>query len=377
MVGVLQAYRTGASPFGTVGNQSSILFDNIRANAGKRFQDEKTVIDSAAEENSKAIDAQNERYISVKAQINNANIAVENGQESIATIRTTLLEIRTPVALAAEDGEDPEFRAGEFDTKLNFINNEADTGGPAFNLVGNINRVDFTPNSIEYRNNLGAGSTTLTGTYAGSDYRIRAADGSYWIPELGTDSITHRSTLQGVVQKTTLSDGTEVEKTASTRNALNIVSYNETTKEVTFEVTFDPGLPPETVTGTLERHGLGLMPAWFYEGLETQGGRQRAFADIEKAEVELTSAEARLALAAAAVKKDSQKVDQALDSLTQDKVKVLNTQLTQTQELQIKTAQQVQAMFYNLQTLSSQQQNYIQAFAGFVRSPFFQINIRA
>jgi hypothetical protein len=377
VVGILQASQTGASPFGSVGTQSSVLFDNIRANAAKRFQDEKTVIDSAADESAKAIDAQNERYISVKAQINNANIAVENGQESIAAIRTALLEIRTPVALAAEEGEDPEFQAGTFDTKLNFINNEADTGGPAFNLVGNINRNDFTPNSIEYRNDLGAGATTLTGTYAGSDYRIRVADGSYWIPELGTDTITHRSELQGVIQTTTLSDGTEVDKTASTRNALQLVSYNATTQEVTFEVTFDPSLPPESVTGTLERHGLGVMPAWFYEGLETEAGRQRAFTDINKAEVELTSAEATLSQAAAAVKKDSQKVDQALDSLTQDKVKVLNTQLTETQELQIKTAQQIQAMFYNLQTLSSQQQNYIQAFAGFVRSPFLQINIRA
>jgi hypothetical protein len=377
VVGVLQAFQTGASPFGSVGNQSSILFDNIRANAAKRFQDEKSVIDQTAEEKSKAIDAENERYISVKAQVNNAKIAVENGQESIAAIRTHLLEIRTPVALAAEQGEDPELRAGEFDTKLNAINDEADTGGPAFNLVGNINRLDFTPNTIEYRNDLGAGSTTLVGTYAGSDYRIRAADGSYWIPELGTDTITHRSALQGVVQKTTLSDGTEIDKTASTRNALTLVSYNETTKEVTFEVTFDPGLPPETVTGTLERHGLGVMPAWFYEGLTTNAGRTRAFSDIEKAEIELTSAEAQLAQSVSAVKRDERKVDQALDSLTQDKTKVLTKQLTETQELQIKSQQQLMAMFNNLQNLSSQQQNYLQAFAGFVRSPFLQINIRA
>jgi len=375
VVGILQG--SGTQLFGTLPSQTNILLDNIRANVSERFQEEQKVIADAATARTQAIDAESERFISVKAQINNAKIAVENGQESIATIRNTLLAMRTTVALAGETGEDPEFRASEFDNQFNNINNEANSGGMLFNLTGNINRIDFSPNTIEYRNDLGIGQTTLTGTHAGSDYRIRAADGSYWIPELGTDTITHRSDVQGVVQKTTLSDGTVIDKTASTRNAVELVSYDEATGAITVEVTFDPGLPPETVSGTLQRDGIGIMPSWFYEGLAAQGDRSRAYAAIEKAEIELTSKEAVLSAAQAQVARDERKIDEAMDGLTKDKTKALTDQLTQTEELQIKAQQQIQAMYYNLENLSSQQQNYVQAFAGFVKSPFLQFSIRA
>ena len=375
MVGILQS--NGRQLFGSLPSNTNILLDNIRANTAERFQTERKAIEDSAKARTDAIDAESDRVITVKAQVNNAKIAVESGQESIDKIRNTFLELRTPVALSGQQGEDRKLKVEEFDAKVNSINNEADTGGPAFNLVGNINRIDFTPNTIEYRSDLGSANTKLTGTYAGSDYRIRAADGSYWIPELGTDSITHRSELQGIVQKTTLSDGTEIDQTASTRNALKLVSYDDKTHDITFQVTFDPGLPPQTVTGKLERYGNGIMGAWFYGGLTTEADRKRAFADIEKADAALTSSAADLAKASVLVKRDDHKVDQALNALTQDKSVALNDQLVRTQELQIKAQQQIQAMITNLDNLSSQQQNYITAFAGFVKSPFLQFNIRA
>jgi hypothetical protein len=375
VVGILQG--SGSQLFGTLPSQTNILLDNIRANTAERFQEEKKAVDDTAKARTDAIDAESERYISVKAQINNAKIAVENGQEGVQEVRNLLLGLRTTIALAGEQGEDAKFRAEEFDTKFNAINEEANAGGPLFNLTGNINRIDFSPNTIEYRSDLGIGQTTLTGTHIGSDYRIAAADGTYWIPELGTDTITQRSEIQGVIQKTTLSDGTVVDKTTSTRNGVKLISFNETTGAITIEVTFDPTQPPETVTGTLQRDGIGLMPAWFYNGLATAADRQRAFDAVTKAEIELTSRETALAKAAAQVAKDERKVDDAMEALTKEKSKALMDQLEQTQELQIKAQQQIQAMFYNLENLSTQQQNYIQAFAGFVRSPFLQFNIRA
>ncbi len=376
MVGILQ--NSGASSlFGSLPSQNNILLDNIRANTAERFAAEKQAIDDAATARSEAIDRENERYISVKAQINNAAIAVENGQESVDTVRNTLLELRTSIALAGEKGEDQALRAQQFDSQVNSINDEANSMGPLFNLVGAINRNDYSPNQIEYRNSLGATSTTLTGTHIGADYRIKANDGSYWIPDLGTDTIVHRSDIQGVIQKTTLSEGTVIEKMASTRNAVKLVSYDETTKDITIEVTFDPSLPPETVTGKLEGDGIGLMPAFFYDGLKTAAGRQRAFAAIEKAEIELTSRATSLTKNAAIVKKDNQKIDNELDRLTQDKTKSMVQQLNQTQELQIKAQQQLQAMQYNLENLQSVQQNYVQAFGGYVTSPFLQFSIKA
>ncbi|MBM3515745.1 MAG: hypothetical protein FJX59_18835 [Alphaproteobacteria bacterium] len=375
MVGILQG-ATGASLFPTAPSAQSVLLDQIRATAAERFQQEKEAIDSASKSKSEALDAESERYVTVKAQINNAKIAVDSGKESITLARNLLLELRTSIYLAGEPGEDSKFRATEFDTKVAAINGEADSGGRAFNLVGYIDRTDFTPNSIEYRNNLGEGSTTLNGTYIGTDWRVRAADGKVWVPDLEADTLTQYSDIQGVIQKTTLSDGTETDKTTSTRNGIELVSYNPNTKAITFKVTIDPTLPPETVTGTLEQTGIGLMGSWFYQKLANSLGRDAAFDAIDTAEIELTSREAVLEQASALVGRDSRRVDQEIERISGEKSDVLLKQLKETENLQVTTVQQILAMQVNLDAMSQQQQYYLQAFAGFVRSPFLRINLQ-
>ena len=376
MVGVLQAARGQVGLFPTAPSANTVLFDQIRATAALRFSDEKSAIDNAAKARTDALDAEGDRVINVKAQINNAKLAVESGQEAIANVRTKLLEIRTAVALAAEPDEDVELRAADFDGVVAVINGEAETGGRAFALVGGIDRNTFEPNTIEYRKNLGFGVSVLKGTYIGTDWRVEANDGTVWVPDLESDTVTQYSELQGQVQKTTLSDGSPFDKTSSLRNGVTLTSYDGTTKAITFEVTFDPEQPPEVVTGTLKQTGIGLMGSWFYDKLATGVGRKAAFDAIEKAEIELTSKEAQLQLAAGTVSTDSRKADEEIARLSRSKVEVLTEQLTRTEKLQMTTAQQIQAMMVNLDNLSQQQQNYINAFAGYVHSPFLRLNLQ-
>ena len=119
MVGILQAALSGQTPLVATPN---FLFDQIREATALRFAEKKVVIDEQFKQISSNLAAESERFISVKAQINNANIAVESGQESIDTIRTALLDLRTTVALAGETGEDIDFRAEEFDLAFNLFN---------------------------------------------------------------------------------------------------------------------------------------------------------------------------------------------------------------------------------------------------------------
>ena len=105
------------------------------------------------------------------------------------------------------------------------------------------------------------------------------------------------------------------------------------------------------------------MPAWFYDGLATDAGRKRASADINEAESQLTIASAKVQQAAGQVSMDTRKVDGALDALNKQNTKALVTQLQDSQKLQTEYVQQVQAMQNNLDQLSRQQQNYLQAFS--------------
>ncbi len=371
---VLGAFNSDGTSalLGNIGSTTSSLINQIKANANARLTEQQQAIQDAATQKRDAIEVQNERWIAVKAQVNNAEIAVDNGKESIAKINQTLLLMRGSVGGTTEDLK---FYKDLYDSQVSQINNEADSGGAGFNLIGNINRTDGTPNKIEYRNDLGIGTTQLTGTYAGSDFRIEANDGTVWVPDLGSDLIEAYSGLGGTAQKYTTVEGIQIRKATSTRNGMELVSYDATTKAITVKISVVPHEAPITVTGTLKRTGTGIMQSWFYNNFATQADRTRALKDISTAEVSMTSASAELERSAVQTKIDQRRVDNALDELTKQSGEAQFEQMSQMQEAQVKAAQQYQAMLTNLQNLSSQQQNYLNAFAGFIDSPFTQASL--
>ncbi len=367
MVSVLGAYTGNTSLFPTYASEQDQMIQKIQSQTAARFAEKKATIDDSYKQKQATVEAESNRWITVKADIFNAKAAVDSSKDSMNAISNLLLEMRTPVSLAGTAGEDRKAQVEIFNNKLLSINGEADRMGRAFNLIGSINRVDYTPNNIEYRNDLGVGKTTLTGGYAGSDYRIEATDGSVWIPDLGSNTLTQYSELQGQKQKVTLTgdDGKPItiDKTASYTNGLSVTSYDPKTGAITMSVTIVPESGPITVNGTLKKNGLGLMPAWFYDGLATDAGRKRAYTDINEAESQLTIASAKVQQAAGQVSMDTRKVDGALETLNKQNTKALVTQLEESQKLQTEYVQQVQAMQNNLDQLSRQQQNYLQAFS--------------
>lgn len=371
---VLGAFNSDGTSalLGNISGTTSSLINQMKATANQRLLDQQAAIDAVAAQKRDAINLQNDRWISVKAQVNNAQIAVENGREGITKISETLLLMRGSVAGTQEDMT---FYKELFDSQVTLINNEADSGGKAFNLIGGIDRRTNTPNTVEYRNDLGMGFTQLTGTYAGSDFRIEANDGTVWVPDLGSDLIESFSSLGGEAQKYMTTEGIEIRKATSTRNGMELISYDAQTNAITVEITVVPTEAPITVTGTLKRNGNGIMQSWFYNNFATAADRTRAFNDISAAEVNVTLAGGELERSAAQTTIDQRKVDRALDDLTSQSGAAQLQQMEQTEEVRVKAAQQYQAMLTNLQNLSAQQSNYLNAFAGFIDSPFAQVSL--
>jgi len=363
---------TAGTLFGNIGSTNSSLFNQIKNNASQRLADALQAVNSEAADRTAAINVQNERWIAVKAQVNNAQIAVENGQESAQKVADTLLLMRGSIAGAGNPAENQQLYREQFDAQVNAINNEADAVGPAFNLVGSINRQDGTFNTIEYRSDVNLNSSTLTGTYIGSDFRIEANDGRVWIPDLGSDFIQSYTNGGTEAEKYTTTDGETVQKATSTRNGMKLISYDANTKNITVEISVVPDDPPITVTGKLKTNGLGVMQSWFYNDFATQADRSRAFKDIDAAEVNLQLARGALERSAAQTSMDQRKADRGLNELSDQTIKSNNAQSQQTEELRIKAAQQYQAMMANLQNIQTQQSNYLQAFSSFVGDAFTQ-----
>ncbi len=238
--------------------------------------------------------------------------------------------------------------------------------------MGNINRQDGTYNTIEYRNSITLDSTTLTGTYIGSDFRIEGNDGKVWIPDLGSDFIQSYSNNGTTAEKYTTDAGQTINKGTSTRNGLKLISYDPQTKDITVEISVVPDDAPITVTGKLKKNGIGVMQSWFYNEFATDADRKRAFTDINSAEVNLASASSDIQRSATQTAIDNRHADNALNDLSRQTVDVRNDQMKQNQDIQLKAAQQYLAMQANLQNLQSQQANYLAAFASFVGDDFTQ-----
>ena len=379
MVSVLGAYTNETSLFPSFSTAQQQAVQRITNQTAMRFAEKKTAIDDVYKTRQATIDAESNRWVTVKANIFNAKAAVDTNKESLTSIKGLLRDMRTPIDEAGKSGEDADYRAQQFDSRLMSINSEAERLGRSFNLIGSINRVDYSPNKVEYRNDLGVGKTTLTGGYAGSDYRIEASDGTVWVPDLQSNTLTQYSELQGVKQKVTVSTGGQsisLDKAASYTKGITLASYDSKTGAITLNVTINPTDPPITVNGTLKKAGIGIMPAWFYDGLKTDAGRKQAFRDISEAEAQLSFASVAVTTASGKVSGDARRVDDHLNDLTKQNTKALTDQLLSAQKLQLEYQQQVQAMQNNLDQLSRQQKNYLDTFASQISdNPFLSVTI--
>lgn len=363
------------SLFGNISSTQSALFKQVQANASARIAEQLQAVDDVANSKLSALNLESDRWVSVKAQINNAAIYVSNGQDAANQVNQTLLDMRSSIANTAQQGEDPQYWKDQFNAQVNSINQQAESGSPASNLVGNLNPVDFSPNQIEYRNDLGVGSTTLTGTYIGTGFRITANDGTVWVPDMTSDLIQAYKGLQGTAETYTTVEGDKLNKATSTRNGMKLVSYDPKTKNITVNITVVPTEPPIVVTGKLETTGIGIMQSWFYNDFATKADRDRAFTDINKAEVGVVSAQGDLARSAAQVGIDNRRATNALNSLGSATAEATTDKQAREQQVQIQAAQQYLAMQANLQNLQSVQSNYLQAFSGFIDDPFAQASL--
>ena len=149
MVSVLGAYTGNTSLFPTYASEQDQMIQKIQSQTAARFAEKKATIDDSYKQKQATVEAESNRWITVKADIFNAKAAVDSSKDSMNAISNLLLEMRTPVSLAGTAGEDRKAQVEIFNNKLLSINGEADRMGRAFNLIGSINRVDYTPNKIE------------------------------------------------------------------------------------------------------------------------------------------------------------------------------------------------------------------------------------
>lgn len=360
------------NPLTTKGFSQASMGDTLLNAATSRVamqvQAERREIQTRFEQREDSLSARSDRWVNVKAQIKNAEIAVDNGFDAIKRARDLMIGMRNDLA---DMERDPDFHREQFDTKFKQLNAAMDTYAKNFNLIGNVQPTDWTPNEISYRNDLGISTRTLTGTFAGSDFYIADDSGGQWVPDPDSYSLEYYPT--GYPGET---DGELV----SLANGVTLDSYDPDSGAITIKVNL--GKTEETVTGTLHQAGNGLMGSWFYGNFEDADGNidpdklEAARQAITEAEIQMDLAQGKMASLKNQVDIDTANADKALDDLSEERRDLLREQLQEQLDLQQKVEQQYQAMVNNLDTMDQEQQRYLDIFGStLARSPLLDTSI--
>ncbi len=343
-----------------------VVYNQIVQRKSEELDATSAKLQDAFESKSTYYDTKSNQYAKVKASVSNAGVAVENGEEGITAIKDLLLQMRITVGLYGEADTD-EAKAAlktKFDDYVDQINRTADTYAPAYNPIGNVVSTDWTPNEITFTSDIAGDETSIGGTYVGSDFYVAADDGTTWVPDPGSSSITQYTVYNTQNER----DSTKADGFASTRTGLRLDSYDPETGRIT--MTVDPENSATQVTGTLKTGGLGVMQSWFYD-LDSEEGRAAVTEAITKADNTVAAAEGQLGGMAVVVKAAGDKVDKSLNALNADRSDAMKAQLSATYAAQVKQQQELQILKQTFENMSAQQSYYTSIFANSGRSSIF------
>jgi len=342
------------------------VYNQIVERKSQELEDTTAKIEAAYDAQSVYYDSQANQMARVKASINNAGLAVDNGQEGLTDIKDTLLQMRIVLGNYATS-DSPDDLRNQFDEYVDQINRTADLYAKSYNPIGNVVRTDWTPNTISFSTSASGHETDMTGTYVGSDYYIEAEGGNLWVPDPGSSTITEYTDYK----TTNPADSSKGAGFASTRNGLRVDSYDAESGAITFTVNPDNPNVSETVNGTIEFGGLGLMQSWFYGKLDTEEGRAAALEAIDRAETLVVGAEAQLTGMSATVNTADAKVEKEMEALRDQRSEAMTEQMTESYKAQVKQQQELQILQNTFATMETQKSYYASIFANVSVSPLF------
>lgn len=320
------------------------------------------------EERQNVLSAESDRLVNVKSSALNAQYAFQNASEAMASVKQSLLDIGSAIAGSSQDLT---YYRDQFNSQWGEINSSVDGYSPEYNPIGNVDRDSWTPNTVEYKQDTSANMVRIGGTYAGNDFKITLSDGSVWRPDSGTSMMQRYN-----------ADGTKDAAGLAVASAVELSSYDASTGQISLKVTIDASAGSQTVSGTLDKAGLGLMPSWFYRSqssidaglpaLSTDADRAMAYSDLNVASAMADVADATVQAGLARVNGSITKIDGQISENVAAQKDAMVDNMNELVDIQNNLQRQYQIMAMNLSRATSTQQQYANVFASTAaKNPFF------
>jgi predicted nucleic acid-binding Zn-ribbon protein len=355
---MLTALTAGGLSFGSY---QQTIQDNMLSRAATDLQTKQAKLTASYEAKSDAISRQSDRLINLTSNVKNAEVAIDNGLEGIEEIETLLNNMKA--ALGEIERSDSEYYRDQYDDYLRQINSVADRYSSAFNPIGRVtDRLTWEPNDIVYNKDYASTQTTLPGTYVGADFRIEDVNGTMWIPDLGSQTLTEYTSYNAETPR----DSDETGQITSTINGITAVTEPDASGNQTFSMII--GGEEVQVTGKLVTGGLGVTGTWNHNDFATQDDIDAAVDELNAASVKLDIAKAQIVSNKTMVSTDLAGIDKKQDALKEDQRDAMYDNLEALTALEQEYNQQVTAMQRNMEAMSVQQQTYLSVFSSALSS---------
>ena len=217
---------------------------------------------------------ESQKLANFKEKISDSVSATTKAKKAATFIEADLdkMKAKLQTLLGSTSNEDRATAATEFNDLYNNINARASGANQIvnhqnINLIGRTNGPDWDTKDLYTSTNQSGGFTKIEGAYLGTQHEIIDADGYAW-----------RFDEMNELYKQYLNDGTDVATGSEISMAdMTISSFDSSTDSVTLSNGAD------TISGTLNRGGLGILKSEYYSNFSDDTSVQDAIDDIDSA----------------------------------------------------------------------------------------------
>jgi hypothetical protein len=275
------------------GNAQAAATKSIDALFSSRIDAARSALNDSTVQATVGLLRQKSLLVGRKDRLNEALNVLGKAQDQFVYLKNHIDYLQDRIAaLEAGDITASEFST-EFDNKLRKINQLTDAAAVTYtdggvyyskNLIDSTSRLTYAPQSLYAPYNSSTDSYQIDGVYLGTDYNI-VADGSGNVFLSDTGFLANESDTGTLTEYATFPGAPTGVSSSVTDITLNSIDTSTGAVQFTSAAT-------GTVTGTLNRGGLGLLDSWLYDNFTTADGIARAKSDLDAAEGTILTAEA-------------------------------------------------------------------------------------
>jgi len=263
---------TVLSPLTASNYNNALLLSGLQSQYGSRIASRAAFIESDYGVKISGVDRQAQRWKDFQAELEKPRAAVSGTIGRLKSMRGLVESLIKTVGKADLDPQSATHFDGyraTFDSMLKSLRSQVDNATDSPNLLGNTGaRELLIPTGLQ------GAVQSLRQNYKGVDYKILDTSGDQWAPDYVGNLLRHY-------------DSYPDDPSSVSGNLASGVRFDGLVgDDVTFTIAPNTA-NPQTFTGTIDREGIGLVDAWFYENLSTQDGRDRASGDLKAAKQNL------------------------------------------------------------------------------------------